>query len=798
MKKCILYFVLAVFGYAAFSAPVSIEKAQKIAVHYMSHYASAKTDFHIQNVVIREKQGITTFYIFNFVNGGYVMVSADDAVIPVLGYSETGTYDYDVLPLQMKSWLNGYDAEIVFILTEGIDNTETAGEWQRILAKQFPEEKLNVPALLTTKWNQDCYYNEFCPTVPGYPGICNRAYAGCVATAMAQIMKYWNWPVTGNGSYSYTHPTYGPQTANFAVTYDWPNMPQQLFSTSTTAVATLIRHCGVSVNMNYSPSGSGAYSQDVPNALVTFFKYKNTASLKYKANYTNTAWINLLKAELDAARPVFYAGADNSYGGHAFVCDGYNTSNQFHFNWGWSGWQDGYFTIGSLNPTGYAFNQDNCAITGIEPQTVPPAWVLQNTGFTTAYRGIDQIFIVNPNVVWAKAYDGTNSSNYIREFTKTTNGGSTWTPGVISFTGSTSFGVANIYAFDANTAFACMFPLSGTGGAIAKTINGGSSWTKLTTPAFTGSWANFVHFFNSNDAVAMGDPVSNMFYITRTTNGGSSWTQVTSGIPAALADEYGVVRQFCAAGNTVWFGTTKGRIFKSTDKGATWTVTTILSGGYQVTPVFKDANTGIAILMNYSTGAYQGIYKTTNGGSNWTLFTPSGSYVKYPYMAYVPGTTSTWFNVSPGPDYGSSYSTNDCASFINIDAGSVQYTTVSFYDINTGWAGGFNSSSTAGGIWKWQNVLLVGTEETSTAGEDIIMYPNPASDRLHIEFPLFASAKASVSVYNLTGALVAAAEFDPSTGNLCTIDLSAKTPGLYLVRIVAGNQISSQKLLIAR
>jgi PKD repeat protein len=384
-------------------------------------------------------------------------------------------------------------------------------------------------------------------------------------------------------------------------------------SSTNTAVATLMYHCGVSVDMNYGVSGSGSYSWYVPNALINYFAYQNTAEIKFMADFTTTNWISMLKAELDASRPVQYSGIDGSFG-HAFVCDGYNSSNQFHFNWGWSGSSNGYYAIGSLNPSGYSFNQNNMAVVRIKPPSnapvanftastitppvggsvifsdastntptswswtfdggnpststqtnpqnityatagqyqvsltvtnangtdtkvrtqyinvggTPSAWTKQNTGFSVASRGIDQIFIVNPYVVWAKAYDGSGSAANVREFTRTINGGITWTPGTITFTNSANYGVSNIFAINDSVCYACMFPYptSGTGGKIVKTTNRGTTWTEQTTAPFTGSWADFVHFFDVNNGVAVGDPIGSEYVIYTTSNGGNSWTQV--------------------------------------------------------------------------------------------------------------------------------------------------------------------------------------------------------------------------------------------------------------------------------
>jgi len=802
MKKFIFLIAFVACSLWLSASQVSLESAKKVAINFYHHNAPDKSSTTISDVVIYSKDDVNTFYLFIFEAGGFVIVAADDAVIPVLGYSTDAPFDKNNISANAQSWFNDYSKEIKFIIDNGIDNSQTLIEWNKIRNNQFNSAKLVVTPLCTTTWNQDCYYNQLCPAATGGP--CNKVYAGCVATAMAQIMKFWNWPTTGTGSHTYTHPTYGSQTANFGTTtYAWTSMPNNLTSGSTTAqktaVATLIYHCAVAVDMDFDPNGSGAYSQDVPTALVNYFGYKNTAQAKYQSSYTATNWENLLKAELDAGRPVQYSGSDASYGGHAFVCDGYNASNYFHFNWGWSGYDNGYFAIGALNPTGYQFNSDNMAITGIEPtsSSTPSAWVMQNTGFSTASRGIDQISIVSPSVVWAKAYDGVTPTNYIREFTKTTNGGTTWTPGTITFTGSTSYGCANICALSDQIAYACMFPISGTGGCIVKTTDGGTTWTKQTTATFTSSWANFVHFFNSNEGVAMGDPTATDgdFAIYTTTNGGSNWTQVpAANIPNATGTEAGIVNFYDAVGNTIWFGTGVGNIYKSTDKGLNWTKTATGVGANQAYPVFKNASIGLMVL---AADPYT-IRKTIDGGSTWTTLTPTGYFVKYPHLDFIPGTASTWVDVSSGPNLGSSYSTNDCGNFQNIDTGSVQYTTVKFYDINTGWAGGFNTSSTSGGIYKWQNTIVVGDKEISEKKQLINIYPNPSNDIINVEFSMFESEKAEVTVYNFVGEKVMSQVFDPTFDNVLQINLLGNAPGIYLVNVSTRNEFVTKRVMLIK
>ncbi|OFY74876.1 MAG: hypothetical protein A2275_06000, partial [Bacteroidetes bacterium RIFOXYA12_FULL_35_11] len=425
---------------------------------------------------------------------------------------------------------------------------------------------------------------------------------------------------------------------------------------------------------------------------------------------------------------------------------------------------------------------------------VPSAWIRQNTSFMSASRGIDQIFIVDQNTVWAKAYDGTNPSAYIREFTRTNDGGSTWTPGTISFTNSANFGVSNIFAVDYNTAYACMFPISGTGGKIIKTTNGGSTWQEQTTATFTDSWANVVHFFNATDGFAMGDPVNSEFCIYTTSNGGTTWTQVAgANIPNAQTDECGITNLYQAVGNTVWFTSNMGRVYKSTNKGATWTVAT--TGFTDVfTMTFKDANVGFAVL---SAAPYT-IKKTINGGTTWTTVTPTGYLVSSAKLIFVPGTASTWVNVASYPGKGSSFSTDDGASFNNIDTGSVMYTDVMFYDINTGWAGGFNESSTVGGIYKWDISLMTGLQEKIATKENISVFPIPSAGIINISLGEIESPEVKVEICNAVGAVVYSKIWSTVSNDLLQADLSNFDNGFYFVNVSNGNKKVTKKFMILK
>ncbi len=326
----------------------------------------------------------TSFYVFNVNPTGFVIVSADDRVQPILGYSRETVFNYDSQNRNVVYWMNGYQQEINYAIQNNVTPAaETKEKWDELISRKGSRvaKTTSVGPLLTTKWNQSPYFNDLCPY-----DVLQRAHAvtGCVATAMAQVMKYWNWPVVGCGSHTYQHVLYGPQTVNFGATkYQWDAMRDSLGGPDT-AVATLMYSAGVSVDMQYGVDGSGAWvipgdsmqTNITSYALQTYFHYKPSLTSVARSgddlmdSMTTTKWEQMLVAELDASRPVIYAGFNNVEG-HCWVCDGYETDSFFHFNWGWGGMSNGYFTL--KTPAG--FSQEHEAIIGIEPDAFP-----DNTG----------------------------------------------------------------------------------------------------------------------------------------------------------------------------------------------------------------------------------------------------------------------------------------------------------------------------------------------------------------------------------------------------------------------------------
>jgi hypothetical protein len=341
-----------------------------------------------------------SFYVFSTGEKGFIIVAGEDNVTPVLGYSTTNSFNPDSIPQALRKLLDGYIQQIKYVAENNYKANETIQrEWDNLKNnKPLVQKRGSVAPLVKTIWDQYPYYNDQCP----YDNRrATRTMVGCVATTMAQIMKYWNYPQTGSGFYSYKHPVYGTLSANFgATTYLWQQMPTEVTSTNN-AVATLMYHCGVSVDMSYGITGSGAASSKVPTALIKYFGYQNTAKLILRSNYSDADWINLLKTELNNSRPFYYSGTGTS-GGHAFVCDGYDSFDYFHINWGWSGMNDGYFSVNSLNPDSYSFNSDQDAVIGIQPPASQDAYkLLLNSSVQVSKANIlyKEGFTISANIV---------------------------------------------------------------------------------------------------------------------------------------------------------------------------------------------------------------------------------------------------------------------------------------------------------------------------------------------------------------------------------------------------------------
>ena len=360
MKKQLIFTLIVMLaGMTALNAhPVDVAKAKAVGQKFVSaNFNNNPESSELQLVYTGvSDRSEACFYAFNVGQEGFVIVSADDRFRPIVGYSDEGPFETE----NMSPELEFYLGKIIEARTSrnAVLDDRTAEEWQSVTSTGKLLSRnggRGVDYICTTKWNQNSPYNLYAPEASGGPG--DRCYAGCVATAMSQVMKRWNHPLQGTGSHSYYCYGYGMQSANFGnTTYDWEHMPDRLGGASQQeieAVALLMYHCAVAVDMQFSPTGSGANSWDVPNAIRQYFSYSNQATLKSRDEYSLTNWQNMLKEQFDIGWPVYYSGFSDS-GGHAFVCDGYDDSNLFHFNWGWGGSSDGWFVIDEIDYAGWA------------------------------------------------------------------------------------------------------------------------------------------------------------------------------------------------------------------------------------------------------------------------------------------------------------------------------------------------------------------------------------------------------------------------------------------------------------
>ena len=344
---------------ALLARPVDESKAKDVALKFFA----SKTNNNLRTNDLQlvytgtSTRGEACFYVYNAGTTGFVIVSADDRFRPIVGYSVEGAFATENPSPELMFYLD----KIIEARTSRnavlLDNTEA--EWQSVMdsGKLLSRNGgRGVDIICQTKWNQDSPYNLYAPEATGGPG--GRCYAGCVATAMSQIMKRWDYPEHGTGSHTYNAggwwgPSYPNLSANFGATYyNWKNMPERLGANSTDeqidAVATLMYHCGVSVNMGFASDGSGANSEDVPSSIRQYFSYSSHATLKSRSSYSLTNWQNLLKDSFDLGWPIYYSGYSDE-GGHAFVCDGYDDDNLFHYNWGWGGSGDGWFVVDEID-----------------------------------------------------------------------------------------------------------------------------------------------------------------------------------------------------------------------------------------------------------------------------------------------------------------------------------------------------------------------------------------------------------------------------------------------------------------
>ena len=345
MKRVLPVLALLFSFAAAHAAPVGEEDARLLAQQFVNvHFAANQGEL---SLVYSQP----SFFVFNVGDNGFVILSSDDCYRPLIGYSQEGPFNPNDMAPALQDYLDGITT--ARSNRNAVQDPRVAHEWMTLSQNGHVDEPYrgkDDTFLVETRWNQNYPYNYCCPVDSDGPG--GHAYAGCVATAGAQLMRYWNFPSQGRGSHTYTpedHPEYGPQTANFGeTTYDWANMPVAISSASPVAqleaVGTLIYHVGVSVDMNYRPGSSGATTSRLCTVMPEYFYYTNQMENIKRENHTRESYMALITEAIDMRWPMVHRG-----NGHAYVLDGYNAAGLVHFNWGWSGSSDGWFDIDGHN-----------------------------------------------------------------------------------------------------------------------------------------------------------------------------------------------------------------------------------------------------------------------------------------------------------------------------------------------------------------------------------------------------------------------------------------------------------------
>ena len=385
MKRVGIFAWLCLSAAMVWAAPVDGKKAARVARNFWMAKSGQKE---MPTLVDCSAQWqYNAIYLFTHPEGGFVMVSGDDRAMPVLGYSLSSPFSPDRLPANLRWWLEGYQRQLEWVRAhDGKSSPSVAEQWRSLLDGSFrcDGKEAVVGPLLSTTWSQDAPFNDLCPGEGD-----NKAVVGCAATAQAMLMKYWNFPPIGFGSSSYVSTRYGRQSADYGHTiYDWEHMVDNPTLASTAeerhAVAELMYHIGVSIEMMYGSSadgGSGALGvvglpgyASIDNSLKDYFHYSDQMRVVDRADFNSAAWLELLIEDLDKRHPILYTGADPE-GGHAFICDGYDHQRYLHFNFGWRGVGDGFYSVDSISPLqggvggngSYTFNMANMALLNAVP-----------------------------------------------------------------------------------------------------------------------------------------------------------------------------------------------------------------------------------------------------------------------------------------------------------------------------------------------------------------------------------------------------------------------------------------------
>lgn len=428
MKKNVCLALLAgIICSGAVAQSVDLFTAKKIAENYCHQMSNGK-NFTVSETYTRQNNGKAIYYILNFNEGGFAVVSADEKANPVIAYSTENQFDLQMKNPALKSWMNAYANEIEAIMQADVQASDKVQQdWENLkngkpMFRQKADEA--IAPLLTCTWNQDKYYNTNCPAdddtesgaIAGTAAYDNHVPVGCVALSTAQIMYYHRYPAKGIGSSSYSS-SYGKLSANYGKTnYNYNNMTD-LARGYSYDLAQLINHIGIAVEMGYGADGSGTQTKNIVSALRKNFGYSSSIQYSERVNYTTENWHKLIIDNLKQGLPMVYSGSPQGGGtGHAFNCDGYDGNGKFHMNWGWAGSSNGYYDIDNMNKVStFDFSGGHQVVCNIKPQSFTPKTKDTLTGtfgsfgrgnMYTKYKANEQLswYICPPNATSITIY----------------------------------------------------------------------------------------------------------------------------------------------------------------------------------------------------------------------------------------------------------------------------------------------------------------------------------------------------------------------------------------------------------
>ena len=636
--------LLSVLGMTA--ANVDSRVAQDKAVRFLNSQPNSRFMASSANVKLTHTEasavsaGAADYYVFNYDDGGYVIVSGDDRAEEILGYG-SGYMDVQNLPSNVAWWLGSYKTQMEFLIAHPELKVQTSSQ---VLSTMLTAT--SVPMLMTSTWDQEAPYYNQCPKY-------NNQYCmtGCVATAMAQVMYYWKFPAELPALPSYVTAEAPRFTvpALPGITLDWANMLDDYSSvsyntTQANAVAWLMRYCGQAVEMMYSPDGSGAYTEDERDAMVEF-GYSEEATVKYRDDYSNASqWHALMQAELTAGRPILYGGNDYNAGGHAFVVDGYNAStNKYHVNFGWSGYDDNYYALDAFTGSGYTFSYYQDMIIGVYPastiETYAPVMADASNVGTTSFKATWTDQTPSENVtdytLYVQAYDPNHQTLLTEAFSG------------VTASSDQSTNISNSldqYCDNAGWTGSYVYQAGGGGLKLGNSSNGGS----LTTPALDLSTSNgtITVALNANrygsDATVLTIACGNASQTVTLTSNATDYTVTLSGVTAAQGQK---VTISSTGSKKRWYihsveiGTGGASKLTASESGDTNSrvITGITSKNYTVSGLNQGGSYKFYVEANYTDGSKK--------ESNVKTVTLEGTATPTPEIIVDPETLSMTANV---------------------------------------------------------------------------------------------------------------------------------------------------------